>query len=218
MTQHASALALRYMALPDIQQVVAIDKVAFDPPWSARSYAYEVSESNYSHMMVLEQRSTSAQSTDIEKNPLRRFIQSLSSPRTPDAEPPEIVGYGGLWKIVDEAHISTIATHPAFRGRGWGELLLVGMIRKSILLQAAYIVLEVRVGNTTAQNLYRKYQFTTWGVKARYYHNNGEDAYDMRCDLTQPDYLAWIETRYAEMRAKHAFLDAYTQTAHPLAR
>jgi hypothetical protein len=46
-------LALRYMRMSDIPQVVMIDQLSFDPPWSARSYSFEVSESNYSHMLVL---------------------------------------------------------------------------------------------------------------------------------------------------------------------
>lgn len=61
-----------------------------------------------------------------------------------------VVGYGGLWSIVDEAHVSTIATHPQFRGHGWGEVLLAGMIKRALTLGAAYI-LEVRVSNVVTQ-------------------------------------------------------------------
>jgi ribosomal-protein-alanine N-acetyltransferase len=129
-----------------------------------------------------------------------------------------VLGYGGLWNIVDEAHISTIATHPDYRGRGWGEVLLAAMIRKSMLLQAAYIVLEVRVSNKAAQNLYHKYEFIISGVKTRYYQNNGEDAFDMRLDLLRDGYQAMFEQRYADLLARHEFVDQYTQTPHPHAQ
>ncbi|MDF2840795.1 MAG: tsaB [Clostridia bacterium] len=32
-----------------------------------------------------------------------------------------VVGYGGMWFIVDEAHITNIAVHPDYRGQGIGE-------------------------------------------------------------------------------------------------
>jgi hypothetical protein len=68
----------------DISQVVAIDEQSFDPPWSVRSYRYEISESNYSHMVVLAHDTESG-------NGWRRWFGPLS---TPDSE---ILGYGGLW-------------------------------------------------------------------------------------------------------------------------
>jgi ribosomal-protein-alanine N-acetyltransferase len=202
-------LTIRYMRLPDIPAVVAIDRVSFDPAWSARSYGYEVGESTYSHMLVLEQ--THAEKP---KPNWRRWVPNLgSNGREPEGV---IVGYGGLWHIMDESHISTIATHPDFRGRGWGEVLLAAMIRRSIGLKAAYIVLEVRVSNVVAQNLYRKYQFETLSVKKRYYHNNGEDAYDMRLSLeNNREYATWLEDRYQELAVKYQFTDHYSRTPHP---
>jgi hypothetical protein len=68
----------------------------------------------------------------------------------------------------------------------------------------------VRVSNAAAQNLYKKYEFQVVDVKPRYYHNNGEDAYDMRLDLTQPGMAARFEARYAELMAKHRFTDRYS--------
>jgi [ribosomal protein S18]-alanine N-acetyltransferase len=201
------SLTLRYMQLPDIPQVVTIDNLAFDPPWSARSYSYEVSESNYSHMVVLEQ-GVAAKPV----NGWRRIVQNLSG--TPIAEK-RIVGYGGLWHIMDEAHISTLATHPEYRGRGLGELLLAGMIRRALTLKANYLVLEVRVSNTTAQNLYAKYSFKTVGVKRRYYHNNGEDAYEMHLYFDAPDFRAAFETRFSALVARHQFTDEYTDCTPP---
>ena len=197
-------LTLRYMRLVDIPQVVAIDQITFVPPWSARSYAYEVAESTYSHMVVLE---------EIEDQPPAKslFRWFFSPPRGPVSR---IVGYGGLWLISDEAHISTIATHPEFRHRGWGELLLAGMVQKAILLHASYVVLEVRVSNVTAQNLYYKYGFVTTDVKKGYYHNNGEDAYDMRLDLRDEAVFARLEKLFAQLFARNSHVDAFTNANH----
>jgi ribosomal-protein-alanine N-acetyltransferase len=195
-----SSLTLRYMRPGDIGQVTAIDNVSFDPPWSARSYAYEINESSYSHMVTLERSGGAATSR------WRRWfgIEAGSSGAG------LVVGYGGLWQIADESHISTIATHPGWRGRGYGEILLAGMIRRAYTLGAAYVVLEVRVSNQVAQALYRKYEFTIAGVKQNYYRNNHEDAYDMRFDLTSADLRARFEERLAALRQRQPFTDSYS--------
>ncbi|MCA9906119.1 MAG: hypothetical protein KC547_19825, partial [Anaerolineae bacterium] len=90
-----------------------------------------------------------------------------------------------------------------------GELLLAGMVQKAMLLSAAYVVLEVRVSNTTAQALYHKYGFVTVDVKKGYYHNNGEDAYDMRLDLRDAAVAARLDALFSRLRAKNTYEDAF---------
>lgn len=202
------ALTLRYMRLADVPTVVAIDRVSFGAPWSARSFAYEVSQSTYSHMVALELAPELPQ-----QKGLRRLTQFLNG--TPPADP-VVVSYGGLWHIADEAHISTIATDPAQRGHGYGELALAAMIRRALTLGSAYIVLEVRVSNTVAQNLYLKYSFQVVDRKANYYHNDGEDAYDMRLSFSeQPNYAAQFEQRYAALLTRYRVRDEYSAVTPP---
>jgi ribosomal-protein-alanine N-acetyltransferase len=78
--------------------------------------------------------------------------------------------------IVDEAHISTLAVHPKWRGRGLGELLLVALMEAAMLRGAAVATLEVRVSNEVAQGLYRKHAFVQVGRRKGYYTDNREDA------------------------------------------
>lgn len=199
-------LTLRYMRLPDIPEVTVIDQASFDPAWSARSYQFEISESTYSYMVVLEYE-------DAKIAPgWRRLVPGLNGAHTDDRR---VVGYGGLWNIMDEAHISTIATHPEYRGRGWGEIVLAGMIRRAMFLEAEYMVLEVRVSNIVAQNLYLKYGFKTLGTKPKYYHNNGEDAYDMRLNLDHRYYRAHFEERFAKLIEQHDLIDQYSAVEPP---
>ena len=200
-------LLVRYMQPADIAQVVEIDRQSFDPPWSVRSYNYEVSESSYSHMLVLE-----AQNQKSTVSGWRRWLQPRPQPDG------QVVGYGGLWHIAGEGHISTIASHVSYRGRGYGEILLAAMIRRAITLRAEYIVLEVRVSNTIAQNLYQKYEFVTVGTKANYYRSDNEDAYDMRLDLTDKAMLARFKERYAALQARAAFEDTYSAAPSPKKR
>ncbi len=195
-----SDLTLRYMRPADISQVVEIDRVSFDPPWSVRSYHFEISESSYSHMVVLARGGETT-------NGWRRWFGRLNQPGG------EILSYGGLWCIQDEGHISTIASHPGYRGQGYGEIVLGAMIRRAITLSASYVVLEVRVSNTTAQNLYRKYEFETMELKKNYYRSNNEDAYEMRLDLEDPVLVKRFMQRFATIQARHDFVDAFTGVA-----
>ncbi|MBL8144740.1 MAG: GNAT family N-acetyltransferase [Anaerolineae bacterium] len=200
------SLSLRYMTARDIPDVVEIDRQSFDMPWSARSYAFEVGESNYSHMMVLETR------TEPERNRFSRLWPRGGQDNVTIA----LGAYGGLWFIGGEAHISTIASNPLQRGRGWGEVAFAAMIRRSLTLRATHIVLEVRVGNTIAQKLYVKYGFETVGVKPHYYSNNAEDAYDMRLELeSNPAYAGRFAERWAALKDRHRFTDSYTEGAPP---
>ncbi|MFN8378899.1 MAG: GNAT family N-acetyltransferase [Anaerolineae bacterium] len=195
-------LNLRYMTSRDIPEVVEIDRQSFDMPWSARSYAFEVSESTYSHMVVLETR------TEAERGRLSRLWKRDGHSSATTA----LGAYGGLWHIAGEAHISTIASAPLQRGRGWGEVTLAAMVRRSITLQATHVVLEVRISNVVAQNLYLKYGFETVGVKPHYYSNNGEDAYDMRLELeNNPAYPDRFAERWASLQSRHRFNDTYTE-------
>lgn len=87
-----------------------------------------------------------------------------------------VVGYGGMWLILDEAHVTNIAVHPAYRGRKIGEALLICLMRKAKEKGAAAMTLEVRDKNAAAQNLYRKHGFTARGIRRGYYSDTGEDA------------------------------------------
>lgn len=67
-----------------------------------------------------------------------------------------IIGYAGMWAIVDEAHVTNIALLEAYRGRKWGDRLLDELMKTAAYLGMKSITLEVRVSNEVAQNLYRK--------------------------------------------------------------
>lgn len=199
-------LTLRYMDVPDLSTVVEIDEASFKPAWPERSYRFEINESQVSFMAVLEKLE------EREVSGFKRLLYSLQGKSSETEAKPVIVAYGGLWKIAEEAHISTIASHPDYRGKKYGEIVLAGMIGRAIMLGADYVVLEVRVSNIIAQKLYEKYGFTIEGLKPKYYHHDNEDAYDMRLMLTEEAIV-----RYQKLYEKLAprFRDWYTETPHP---
>ncbi len=88
----------------------------------------------------------------------------------------KIVGMIVAWLLVDEAHIATIATHPEFRRRGVASKLLIHALEYMRSEGAVTSVLEVRVSNAAALEMYRKFGFEESGRRPRYYKDNSEDA------------------------------------------
>lgn len=94
-----------------------------------------------------------------------------------------VLGYGGMWIIVDECHITNIAVHPEFRRIGIGNAIMLHL--KEICRQryVNFMTLEVRDSNVAAQNMYKKNGFFKVGVRKKYYTDNDEDALIMNCNL-----------------------------------
>ncbi len=88
----------------------------------------------------------------------------------------KVVGYGGIWVIFEDSHITTIAVDPSHRGCGYGERLLLYLLDDAIERGASWMTLEVRESNVSAQQLYRKYGFTTVTTRKGYYSDNNENA------------------------------------------
>lgn len=100
-----------------------------------------------------------------------------------------IVGYAGLWLIIDEAHITTMAVHPDFRGRKIGEWLLHKQMERAHETGMVRGILEVRAGNIPAQRLYEKYGFKVISVRKNYYSDDKEDAFIMWAEgVHKPEY------------------------------
>lgn len=131
-----------------------------------------------------------------------------------------VVGYAGLWLMVDEGHVTTIGVHPDYRGKAAGELLFLGLVDIAAEMKAARVTLEVRVSNLPAQALYRKYGLEIAGVRKRYYSDNGEDAYIMWSEpVTSAQFQARISKLREELAARlRASFDTNLPAARPVDR
>lgn len=100
----------------------------------------------------------------------------------------ETVAYGGMWLMVDEAHITTFAVEPAWRRRGIGARLMLEMMRLANDMGARVATLEVRLSNRAARALYARIGFRPVGIRPRYYSDNSEDALIMTtAPLSSPE-------------------------------
>jgi len=111
----------------------------------------------------------------------------------------EVVGYAGVMISFEDAHVTTIAVDPAWHRHGIGTRLLVALARESLVRGAQHMTLEVRVTNSGAQDLYRRFGFAPVGVRKNYYPETNEDALVMWVhDIDAPEYaqlLAGLERR-----------------------
>lgn len=108
-----------------------------------------------------------------------------------------IIGYVGMWVILDEAHITNIAVDPQYRRNRVAQRLLEAMFEKAKGFGANRMTLEVRVSNLGAQTLYRKLGFVDRGMRKGYYTDTNEDAIIMWKDDLGPqkakvDQVKWM--------------------------
>ncbi len=139
--------------------------------------------------------------SELESNRLAHYLVARAGD--------DVTAYGGMWLMVDEAHITTFAVHPAWRRRRIGERLLLAFLDLAADRRAHEATLEVRLSNLAARKLYEKYGFRPVGLRPRYYSDDGEDALIMTTiPLDEPDMRARIERLRAE-------LDAYPAPSGP---
>jgi len=141
---------LRPMSLADLDQVEAIEQVSFPTPWPKEAFHYELQQNPNSLCWVAEREE-------------------------PD-QAPIVVATIVIWLILDEAHIGTLAVRPGYRQKGVAQQLLARTLLEAIRLGASKALLEVRVSNQAAQNLYRKFGFEVVGLRRGYYQDNRENA------------------------------------------
>ena len=195
--------AIEPMRAEHIPAISAIDRAVYPVPWPVHSYRSELNNRTAYYVVVCRvdaeahvdspPAGVAAGSTESNGGLLSRLARLLrpGTSLTPaeEVELRRVVGYAGLWLMVNEAHITTIAVAPEYQGHGVGELLLLALVDRSIQLGALVVTLEVRVTNEVAQSLYRKYTFRETGLRKRYYSDNGEDAKIMTTeDLDTPHF------------------------------
>jgi [ribosomal protein S18]-alanine N-acetyltransferase len=91
----------------------------------------------------------------------------------------EAIAFLLAWRVADELHVINVATHPDFRRRGAGRVLLDTALAHAVREKARLVLLEVRRSNRAAIGLYRARGFTVMGLRRAYYADNSEDAIEM---------------------------------------
>ena len=163
------------MQVEQLDQVRRIERACFPTPWPRNAYRREILKNERAHYVVVRTTSRPAPSPKRRQFPLSLLPFGRSGAR-------DVVAYAGVWVMLDEAHITTVAVDPDYRRLGLGELLIIQMARISLQARATRMTLEVRMSNDIAQRLYRKFGFSDGGVRPRYYSDDFEDALIMRSE------------------------------------
>lgn len=218
-------LRIEPMRLEDVAEVRSIEESSFTLPWPRNAYRREIVENKLARYLVIRDmdavldEGTEDLETPADRSRPRPFPLSLFPSVNREREDqwrygkPTLVAYGGLWLMVDEAHITTIASRPDVRGQYVGELMLTALIDVAIGLAARWVTLEVRVSNSLARSLYKKYSFRSTGIRPRYYSDNHEDALVMWSeDVNVAGFQEMFQERVDSLRHRHSWTTSYPET------
>ncbi len=146
--------------------------------------------------------------SELETNRLARYLVARVDGR--------VVAYGGMWLMVDEAHITTFAVHPVWRRQRIAERLLGAFVDLALEIGAREMTLEVRLSNLAARRLYEKFGFRPVGIRPRYYSDDNEDALIMTTEpLSSPAMQARLEQVRSEIAASPLPTLPMRPPAHP---
>jgi ribosomal-protein-alanine N-acetyltransferase len=163
------------MHVRDVAAVVEIERASFSTPWPAGAYVREIEQNALARYVVVREvpevnDTRAARPTGIPRLWVPDFLRA--GPR----DDRSVVAYAGMWLMVDEAHVTSVAVRPARRGRGLGYLLMWSMFSLGEVAGARWLTLEVRPSNSVARAMYAELGFRQAGTRPRYYTDNGEDA------------------------------------------
>lgn len=172
-------LELKPITASQVPEIVALDRICIGGLWTAEAYLREI-DSPRSSLLAL------------------RIADRASRSR------PKTIGMACLWAIVDEAHLTLLAVHPSYRGRGLGELLLITMLQDAIARQLKWATLEVNIKNLIALNLYQKHGFQVVGTRKGYYQPAGDDAAilwlkGIQQNKFKSELIGWQQRLYARL-------------------
>jgi ribosomal-protein-alanine N-acetyltransferase len=210
---------VRPMRLSDIPQVMEVEQQSFPTMWPPTAFKRELEHNRLARYLVAVERpedsvvggNDAAAPPEREAGGFGRILGGLRQmlDGEGEVEPAEfVVGFVGVWLLVDEAHIVTIAVRDGRRGRGVGELLLIAAIDAAMRERQEVVTLECRVSNAVALRLYEKYGFQRVGLRPRYYSDNHEDAYVLTAEgVGTPAYGQLFERLRGEHRARYGEYD-----------
>ena len=179
-------IRIERMTSADIRPVLTIEMLSFSTQWPPSAFASEVNDNKLACYFVARpdspaQASSSEQGTG------------------------QIIGYGGIWVVLEDAHVTSVAVHPHWRGQHIGEAIFVRLLREAIEGGASWMTLEVRRSNVVAQALYGKYGFAIISTRRSYYSDDGEDALVMWAgNLGGAIYRAHLDARERQLQGKVA--------------
>ena len=194
---------LRPMVSADIPQVMDIERESFPSMWPQTAYSRELKNRLARYFALVEEGEEGEAGVEPKslRTRLRKAMRRLL--RAEEESPPTrrlIVGLVGVWLMVDQAHVVTIAVREAFRRQGAGGLLLLVAMEVAFAENMESVTLEYRRDNEPARALYEKFGFLSVGFRPRYYTDTNEDAVIM---TTPPLKSKSYREKYERLKREH---------------
>lgn len=198
--------SIRAMQERDIPQVLEIDREAFPTQWPYPTYTsfkqelqnklarYIIAYKPNDEDSCYPAENTAGNKTFLDK--IMNIFSPAQSARNTILPPgrDHIMGMSGFWLMAGEVHIITIAVRNQFRNQGIGSRMLIQIMESAIALNARMVTLEVRMSNTIAQQVYKKFGFKPAGIRHKYYTDNNENALIMTTDdVNNPNFLSRLQ-------------------------
>jgi ribosomal-protein-alanine N-acetyltransferase len=136
----------------DVPALMALERLCFSHPWTARNFREAMADPEHGLVLV------------------------LRGPAPPEDRGRGLLAYCSFQTVVDEMHIHNLAVDPPWQGRGLGRRLLELSLGVGARRGAQRALLEVRQSNWSAQRLYRSLGFQGVAVRRGYYTHPAEDA------------------------------------------
>lgn len=210
-------LCLVPATIADLDQLVTLDQQCFGQLWSRETYARELDSPN-SEILLLQPVSNRDPDGDRDddpdcdqnrgNDPINPSLVSHGHAPTSSTEistpAPIAIGYGCVWSILDEAHITILGVHPEYRRQGWGEVLMYGLFAVAHQRGLTRATLEVSSQNQAAIALYEKLGFRQAGCRKGYYSNGDDAAILWKSGLQHPQFVNDLEHWESQIHAKAA--------------
>lgn len=187
------------MTVADVPQVMDIERESFPSMWPQTAYSRELKNRLARYLVLVEEgdEGASKPAASLPRRAMRWLLRAKDEP------PPTrrlIIGLVGVWLMVDQAHVVTIAVREAFRQQGTGGLLLLAAMEVAFAENMESVTLEYRRDSEPARALYEKFGFLNVGVRPRYYTDTNEDAVIM---TTPPLNSKSYREKYERLKREH---------------
>lgn len=134
----------------DLDEMVALEQIAFSTPWSRSSFEAELWGNQFSGLFTARRNNESSHHNNF-------------------------LGYICFWAVFEELRLMNLAVTPLARRQGIGSHLVKFALKYGASQSVTRVLLEVRSSNIAAQNLYKHLGFRQYGTRNSYYTNPQED-------------------------------------------
>lgn len=174
-TRPSTPVRLRAMRPVDVDVLLLYESELFgSEAWSRHGYLEELADTELRYYLVAE---------EVAEEVAKSITGDVAEDAGEATAGSGLLGSAGLMTVAETAQILTVGVLPAARRRGIGGLLVRALVAEAVRRRAEEVLLEVRMDNAAARQLYLDEGFQVIGTRRGYYDHGRIDAVVMRREL-----------------------------------